>query len=291
MRRIPTAAVLATACVFFQGCFSIDVTVKLNADGSGMLVERTMLQKQFLEQIKQVAEGFSGGGVRAGKVREAALGDMFSEEQAGKRAASYGPGVVLVSARKISDATVEGMETIYSFREVARLRLNQKPESMLPGTLSQGQRSAPAGMPQTLRFQRLPNGNSLLTLTIPWDKAHTREDREKPSEAQAGEESPPVNHEQLAQVAQMFQGMRVSLTVEPQGTLVQTNSPYVSGNRVTLFEMNMDEVLTAATDPASLTRMMTSPPGNAAEARRLLGQFKGIKFCLEPEIWIEFSAK
>jgi hypothetical protein len=37
--------------------------------------------------------------------------------------------------------------------------------------------------------------------------------------------------------------------------------------------------------------MMTSPPGNAAEARRLPGQFKGIKFWLEPEIWMEFSTK
>jgi hypothetical protein len=36
VRQIPTAVVLATACVFFQGCFSIDVTVKLNADGSGL---------------------------------------------------------------------------------------------------------------------------------------------------------------------------------------------------------------------------------------------------------------
>jgi hypothetical protein len=291
MRRVSIAVALVTACLLFQGCFSIDVTVRLDPDGSGTLVERTQMQKQFLEQMKQLAEGFSAGSGRAGKTKEIALGDMFSEEQVSKRAASYGPGVALVSARKISDATVEGIEAVYSFRDVTQLRLNQKPDSMLPTTLPQGQGPAPAGMPQALRFERLPGGNALLTLTIPWDKASTREERENRPEAQSVGKPPSINEEQLAQVKQMFQGMRISLAVEPQGNLVRTNSPYVSGNRVTLFEMDMDEILTATADPASLTGMMTAPPASAAEARKLLAQFKGIKLCLEPEIRIEFSAK
>jgi hypothetical protein len=35
--------------------------------------------------------------------------------------------------------------------------------------------------------------------------------------------------------------------------------------------------------------MMANPPTDSAQARKLLEQFKGIKFCLEPEIRIEFS--
>ena len=271
--------------------WSYDVTVKLNPDGSGTLVERTMMQKQFLDQLKQVAEGFSAGGMKADKAGESSPGDMFSGEQAGKRAASYGPGVELVSARRISDAEAEGMEAVYSFKDVSRLRLNQKPDSVLPGGISQGKRPAPAGMPQSLRFERLPGGNALLTLTIPWDKARTNEQGETPTVAHATGGKPPMSQEQLAQAMRMFQGMRISLAVEPQGTLVSTNSPYVSGNRVTLFEMNVDEVLTGAADPASFTKMMASPPASETEARKLLEQFKGIKFCLEPEIRIEFSPK
>jgi hypothetical protein len=70
---------------------------------------------------------------------------------------------------------------------------------------------------------------------------------------------------------------------------VSTNSPYVAGNRVTLFEMDMGEMLGAAADPAALTRMMSNPPSNATDARKLLEQFKGMKVCLDPEIRIEFA--
>jgi len=291
MRSIPAALILATACIFFQGCFSIDVTVKLNPDGSGTLVERMLLQKQFLEQMKQLAEGLAAGGGKTGKAQAVLQGDMFSEQQAAKRAASYGPGVELVSARKISDAAAEGMEAVYSFKDVSQLRLDQKPGSMIPGAPSLGQPAAPSGMPQALRFEKLPGGHSLLTLRIPWEKSQSLEEREKVPTARSAGEEPPVSQEQLAQAMQMFRGMRVSLAVEPKGTLVSTNSPYVTGNRVTLFEMNMDEVLASAADPASLTRMVSAPPADAAEARKVLEQFKGIKFCLEPEIKIEFSPK
>ena len=53
----------------------------------------------------------------------------------------------------------------------------------------------------------------------------------------------------------------------------------------------MGEVLTSVADPASLTRMVSSPPANAEEARKVLEQSRGIKLCLEPEIRIEFSPK
>lgn len=79
----------------------------------------------------------------------------------------------------------------------------------------------------------------------------------------------------------MFRGFRVSLAIEPQGTLVSTNSPYVEGNRVTLFEMNMDELLAASADPSLLAGMPARPPADLEEARKLLAQFT---LCLEPEV-------
>ena len=50
MCRIPKAVFLAASCVLLQGCFSMDVAVKLNPDGSGTVVEKTTLQKQFLNE-------------------------------------------------------------------------------------------------------------------------------------------------------------------------------------------------------------------------------------------------
>ncbi len=289
MSRFLNVVTIAAAGWLFSGCFSAEVTVKLNPDGSGMLIERTMLNRQLLEQMKLLTEGLPVAGEKTGKQKSLGISEMFSEEQIRKRAGSYGPGVAVVSARKISDATAEGMEAVYSFKDVSRLRLNQKPDSMFPEVPIQAEGPATAGMPEAMRFERLPNGNALLTLTIPWERSQRQEEREAASSPPGGAEKGQFSQEQLAQALQMFQGMRVSLAVEPQGTLVSTDSPHVSGNRVTLFEMNMDEMLAGLANPASLSRLMSNPPADVAEARKLLEQFKGIKFCMEPEIRIEFS--
>jgi hypothetical protein len=287
MRRMLAAVAVSCLCVFFQACISVDLTVKLNPDGSGTLVEKMMLQKQFIEQMKQFAAGFKAAGAKEDR-SAGPKGNLFSAESAGARAASYGPGVKLVSARNISDDTAEGMEAVYSFEDVTKVHMSPKTDNVLPGNLAQGQPGATSGMPQALQFQKLPGGNALLTLDIPWDKAKLQEKGGGSSSAGSGDKSS-VNPEKLKEAMQMFRGFRVALAVEPQGKLVSTNSPYVEGNRVTLFEVNMDELLAAAADPSKLAGMPSKPPSDLEEARKLLSQFKGIRLCLDPQIKIEFA--
>src|SRR3990172_12780831 len=141
-----------------------------------------------------------------------------------------------------------GIEAVYAFKDISLLRLNSKPDQMIPGAPAQMKGSVPGGMPQTMQFQRLPNGIALLTLTVPWEKKESAKKQERVSAAPTVSEKDQPSPEQLAQAIQMFKGMRISLAVEPQGKLVITNSPYVAGNRVTLFEMDMEEILAAVAD-------------------------------------------
>ena len=68
----------------------------------------------------------------------------------------------------------------------------------------------------------------------------------------------------------------------------------IRGRRAPLYSARINRggrFLTAIADPASLSRIVSSPPTDTMQARRLLERFKGIKLCLEPEIGIEFSGK
>jgi hypothetical protein len=66
--------------------------------------------------------------------------------------------------------------------------------------------------------------------------------------------------DQITMVKQLLAGAKLSVAVEPEGRLVQTSSPFVDGNRVTLVDVDIDKAaadpdlaakLKAASDPAS----------------------------------------
>ena len=120
---------------------------------------------------------------------------------------------------------------------------------------------------------------STLTVTFP----------DKPGEkaaAAAGKEKPErPTPEQLAMVQQFFKGMHIEVGVDVDGTLVKTSSPYVSGNRVTLLELNFDDLFA---NPAAFEELGDSlgPGMSMSEARAKLKDVKGVKIN-EPVVTID----
>ncbi len=122
----------------------------------------------------------------------------------------------------------------------------------------------------TFRMARQPNGNALLTIIVPQPKF--------PS----GGMSPSV--EQVAMLKQIFGGARVTIAVEPAGTLVRTSSAFVEGQRVTLLDVNLDELLK---DDTLLPRIQAAKTEDDMKA--ILREAPGLKINLDREIAIEFT--
>ena len=85
-------------------------------------------------------------------------------------------------------------------------------------------------------------------------------------------------------VRQMFRGARVSVRVEPSGTLVATNSAYVDGPAVTLMDVDLDQLMADETLPDKLQAARTTD-----EMKAILKDAPGLKINLEREITIEFK--
>ena len=94
-----------------------------------------------------------------------------------------------------------------------------------------------------------------------------------------GESSPG----QVAMFKQMIVGARLSIVVEPVGTLVRTNSPYVEGRRVTLIDIDFDELLA---DDSRLSRLQEAK--TPEETKAVLAEMPKVKVNLDPTITIEF---
>ena len=265
-------AVLVPAVVL-SGCLQSTTLVKVNADGSGTVETQALMTTAALAQVRQLAGAFGG--------TDAKPFDPFSEQQMRDLASQMGEGVALVSTRPLQSPSAEGREAIYSFRDVSKLRLTQAPAA--PGGPSARAGAIGAGGQSdamTLAMSKTAAGNALLTLHLGGNPLAGLADRTGAGDAQNGL---PLPADQIALMQPMLAGMRVTLSVEPAGRLVKTSSPYVEGNTVTLFDIEMDALL----NDAAFKQLQTAK--TSQEAKDALKSIKGVKLVLDPEITIEFA--
>jgi hypothetical protein len=88
----------------------------------------------------------------------------------------------------------------------------------------------------------------------------------------------------VAMLKQMFGGMRVAIQIQPVGRVVRTNSPYVDGQTVTVFDLDLDELLK---NEAQLNRLQNA--NTADEVTAALKDTRGLKIALDSDISIEFT--
>ena len=259
------------------GCIGFETVVKVKGDGSGTLVQTMTMSAETMEMMKSM----KGDGAKVEVGDKPMALDAKDVEQAKAEAAKLGEGVTFIKAEPIDTPQAKGMRATYAFKDVTKLKVSQKPSSP-------GGPPAPEGkaVDDTMKFgfSKAPSGNSVLTVTMPDLK--TAAAKGDPSKTAKAPEAPP---EAMAMMKQMFKGLRIAIAVEPEGTLVQTNSPFVEGSRVTLMEMNFDSLLA---DEAKMKQFSAAMEGGSiADAKRLMKGLPGVKINLDPEVKIEFAAK
>jgi hypothetical protein len=232
----------------------------VKGDGSGTIAQRLMFTKDGLAQLQQLA-------LMSGK-------DSFnplSEEEAASDAARFGPGVTLVSSSPIADDSGEGRESLYAFTDVNQLHINPQP-GVPEGTVRELDSATEA---ITAKMTRQAGGNALLTIRVPQPPILG---------APSSQRGNVPSLEQFAMVRQMFRGARVSIGIEPAGALVKTSSAYVDGPRVTLMDVDLDQLLSDEMLPVRLQGAK-----NADEMKAILKDVPGLKINFERELTIEFT--
>jgi len=274
--HIRPLAILPLLALPTAGCINFETLVKVKPDGSGTLVQTMTMSAETMEMMK--ATKGEGAKVEAGKPMALEAKDV---EQAKAEAAKLGEGVTFVKAEPIDTKDAKGIRAVYSFKDVTKLKVSQKPTS--PG----GGPAAPAGKEadETMKFgfAKAANGNSVLTIGMPDMKAAPKEGASK-SPAKASETPP----EAMGMIKQMFKGLRIAIAVEPEGKVVSTNSPFVEGSRVTIMEMKFDSLIADEAKLKAFSEAMDS--GSIADAKRLMKGLPGVKINLDPEVKIEYAA-
>ena len=282
LMRIPRPLRLLLVLPFtyiLTGCISSYTLVKVNPTGAGTVEQTTLISPMMVGMMSGMAQ--SMGGEEGKKTKPPTIADLFKEDELRKAADSMGQGVRFVGSKPASAEGREGVTATYAFDDITKLSVSQGMKA--PGG---GGSSAKVSNESPIVFGLTPaaGGAKVLTITMPEGK---KDPNAKPAPKPEGtpdmKDMPP---EALAMMKGMFQGAKIGIDIEvPQ--LIKSNSPNVTGSRVTLMEVDLGALME---DPSKLQKMQDLGPGASFEdARKLLGDVKGVKLPASRVTTIEFK--
>jgi len=267
--------VLAVCMIFIPGCFQVETTVRVNPDGSGTIEERMLMSRMIIKQFDEMSRAFADPDEKPKPFT------LHEEEKLRKRAANLGQGVAYVSSSAIDDDSYSGYKALYSFSDINKVRLSSAGKEAMPGD---GEEEG-GTVDGAVEFKYFPGATSRLVIILP-----RNENAGKPSDSKSNNsEEPPMTPEQKKEFGEMMKGMRFSLAVEVKGAIVKTNATHCKGNRITLFEFDLDRMGGGFEELQKLQSAGGEQAPTLADARNLLKNLPGVSVELNDQVEVLFK--
>jgi len=275
MRSFPYL-LLASALMLLAGCFQADTVVRVNSDGSGTVEESVMLSKKLLAQMNEMMKGFAQENGAAPKTP-----DLFDTAKLKEQARTMGEGVAFVSGEKMATADYEGYRAIYAFKDINKLLLSQNNEALAGVGAPPGAKPA---RPVRFHFSKGPTA----TLTIVQPRGPKLENTAPVGNTQADPAAMTngkMSATETAQLKELFGGMRMSIAVEVNGTIITTNAAYRDGQRITLLDFDMEKLISSAD---KLEKLQQLDPASLDNSMQLLKDIPGVKIDTNENLSVKF---
>lgn len=249
--------VFVVVCILMSGCFHSERVITVNKDGSGTIVETFMLSTVI------------------GKIPG---GDLsFHDPEALKSNASkFGEGVKYVSSKLLETETMKGNEAIYSFDNIANLRITEDVSSEL---MNEGVDYASLN---SFQFNFKSGNIAELEVILP----ETEAEEVSWEDLESGDIDEQEMNAALEMVRGMCSDMKVTTKIVINGDITDTDADNVNGNEITLHEIILKEVLTDSKSMLLMRQMEQSEP---TQMKDLVVDFPGIKFETKDKFVVKFK--
>jgi hypothetical protein len=280
MKKLLLAATSALIALALPGCLQNETTIHLNKDGSGTLVDETLLGAQMLAMIDQMAAGFGGGG-DAEKPKDDPIKQMFSEDKAKKRAAELGEGVTYVKSEPLDKNGAKGARTTYAFKDISKLKVSTGDGMDSMSKMSPMGDAPEAAAPKKQEPIGFAFADGKLTIKMPEPVKKTA-DPEAP--AAEGQPKPDMDSpEAQAQMKQMMGGMKMSLKIVCDSGIAETTASNKEGNTITLYEMDMGKLME---NPETFKKLGAMDQMDSNAAMEAFKNIKGVKMETKKEVTV-----
>ncbi|MCP4267329.1 MAG: hypothetical protein GY777_17450 [Candidatus Brocadiaceae bacterium] len=276
------------------GCLQNKTVVKLNPDGSGTLEETVMVSKSFIKQmddmaksmISQMSAGMGQAGQKDGQVEHKPNGfNIFDETKLTKKANEMGEGVTYLSGEKVSSDKFEGYKAIYNFTDINKLSINQNPSDKV--SLGQGGNATmTVKKREDITFRFASGEESELTIRMPKPESKKKTGPSKPGSTQNIQANDQQTEMMMNRMKMMLDGMKIAMSIEVQGDIIETNATHREGSRITLMEMDFSKLLQL---PDQFKKFAQANATSLMETKKLLKNIPGIKVDLNEEITLKIK--
>lgn len=251
LRLIKTAklALVLFAALALPSCLQNETTITLNKDGSGTIVEETLLGAQMLAMMTQF--------VQPGQPDPVA--EMFKEDKAKAKTAKLGEGVEYVKTEMINKDGKKGARIHYKFADINKLSVN--PSDVTDDMQQEG---APAEKDKKDESIKFAYADAKLKIIVP----PTDFDDMNMDDAKGGDP------QMEAMMKEMMRDMRITMKLVIADGIAASNVSHVKGDTVTLFDVQVGKMLE---QKDALKKISTTAKTDMEAAKAAFGKLDGIK--------------
>ncbi len=273
MKSIKLFLLSLLTVVLLSGCLQVDTKVNLNDDGSGTIEETVVMKSEVINMMKEFAMAFDST-----KSEEF---NMFKESELKEKAANYGEGVKYVSGEKVTLGKYEGFKAIYSFKDINKIKINPSPDDKMPlGNEMMTKEEKPVD--DVLKFD-FKKGNPS-TLVIKFPKPEFKDDDDKELEnTEIGDST--FNADAQQKIIEMFDGMKINVSLNFNRPIKETDASFVDGNKVTIMEADFSEIIK---NKDILENLQKTKPETMEQFKEVIGDLPGIKVEFKEQVTIKF---
>lgn len=258
--RIVRLTLGLAAATLFSSCLENETTVTLNKDGSGTIVEETLLGAQTIQMMSQFGEPGAPDPVA----------EMFGEDKLKAKAAKMGEGVEFVKVEMLNADGKKGARAHYKFADINALNLNPmgavSDVSSMPGEEAEKD-------DDTVTFAYADG--SLKIIVPPADFSDMGKD-----------EGEGENPEMEAAMKEMMAGMRINIKLVIADGIAESNATHVDGDTITLFDVQVDKMLEQEDELDEISKLAKTDM-DAAKAK--FAKLDGMKVEMKEDVTVKIK--
>lgn len=255
-------AISSLVSFVLTGCLQNETTITLNKDGSGTIVEETMLGVQMMAMMNQFAQPGAPDPIE----------EMFGEAKATARAGKMGEGVKYVRTEMIDKNGLKGARIQYAFEDINSLVLN--PMAALSSLSYQAPAPAPVKEVGTIRFTHA--SGSLKIILPPSDF----ENLDLPGKDM--EQTP----EMEAMMMRMLADMRMTTRLVIAPGIGETNATHQDGDTITLFDVEIGKLMARRDELKQITELSKT---DMPAARERFAKIDGVTIEMKEDVFVKLK--
>ena len=245
--------------IALPSCLQNETTITLNKDGSGTIIEETVLTAEMLAMMTQFAQPGAPDPVA----------EMFSEEKAKEKAPKLGEGVEFVKSEMVEREGKKGARVEYKFADINKVKVSAG------DAMEQLGDQMPEGEQKKDEAVKFSYADGKLKITTP---PTDFDDMAMPG-GDGAEQTPQMEE----MMTNMLKDMRVTMKLVVADGIAETNATHREGDAITLIDVEVGKMI-AQKDKLKAISETAKTDKEAAKAE--FSKLEGVKVETNDEVTV-----